>query len=250
VTPLAATVARVQDQLEGTRALEDGLALLEAAEQDPRSDTAAADFARRLQGQQKVLVAYANLQKAYDDLSAADKERFASLAPAKLYVREGGRDYDATVAVLVRFALAARAIAQRRPPEPEPADQIDLLGLRAALRQVVPDLAMPAPVKVDAPPAPAAPKPPAPPPQPVRRDALGSLKWWGTLIALLTAILGAVAFLLPKYASHTYGSWQDYLWLACYGFLGSLVTGGLVLNWDLFPSQQSTRVATPTGQQT
>jgi hypothetical protein len=71
---------------------------------------------------------------------------------------------------------------------------------------------------------------------------LSAVKQWDFIIATATVLLTAIAYLLPKYASHTFGSWEDYLQVATVGFLGALLTGGLVLNWDLFPGLRSYEV--------
>jgi hypothetical protein len=55
---------------------------------------------------------------------------------------------------------------------------------------------------------------------------LADLRRWDLVIALATTAIATLAYLLPTYASHTFGSWGDYLQLVAYGLLGAGVTGG------------------------
>jgi hypothetical protein len=68
-------------------------------------------------------------------------------------------------------------------------------------------------------------------------------------IAIPTTVVLAIAFLLPKYtASHTFGSWEDYLSLFTLGFLGATVAGGFAVNWSLFPEFRSHSPAEAGGE--
>jgi hypothetical protein len=74
---------------------------------------------------------------------------------------------------------------------------------------------------------------------------LAGLERWDLVIAVATTVVAAVAYLLPQYANHTFGSWEDYMALLAVGFLGSSASAALVLNWDLFPSLRSYRPDSP-----
>jgi hypothetical protein len=244
---------------ENDVAMEDTNEVLREAGTEPATDDRVAELVQRLRGQRAVLGVYAQLKAAWDDLGSTDDGRRKREAyvpdcdPESLYKPAAGRDAAATEALCARLSRAVRLVhAAKSRPLPDGDDTAaDLVaGLRTARFGAYAERGLPFDdalgsgllASIDAPPPVV--QLPAPPP-PVRedkrraRDILDDTKKWDWIIAIVTSAVTVVVFLMPKYASHTFGSWEDYASLAALGLLGSVVTGGLVLDWELFPPLRS-----------
>jgi hypothetical protein len=86
--------------------------------------------------------------------------------------------------------------------------------------------------------------------RPTAEETISSIKAWDWIIAAATALAATIAFLLPKYGTHVFGTLQDYVSLATLGFLGAATASGLVLNWGLFPGLRSYSIQSVLGEET
>jgi hypothetical protein len=226
--------------------------LLATLELDPETETATNDLIARLHGQHTVLGPYRALLTEWNKLSEDQKKAVANCDPKKVYTAATSRDVAATATLRIALFLAARAVAEeaRKPSSTDEAtaasEAPDPLTALAESASIAASVVAAYSEGVTGPPPPPPPLAgPAPtvttPPPP--RQPLGHFKRWDLIIFLVTAVLTAVAYLLPIYDTGVFGSWQDYVKLAAVGFLGSAVTGGLVLNWELFPPLRSYRPA-------
>lgn len=238
-------------------ALWDADHLLETARREPKTEQAATALIASLHGQHTVLGPYGSLHAAWNEVESDQATKVRTSDPRRVYVAEAGRDPSATVALRVALLLATRALeAVRHAPtpdqsiEPPPSDEATMLVAMARGASIAATLGA-AGTGAIVPPAPPSPagatqaSAPTPPSGTATRQVLGHLNRWNWIIAIATAVLTGVFYLLPLYGTGVFGSWQDYAKLAAVGFLGSSVTGGFVLNWNLFPSMQSDALPRP-----
>jgi hypothetical protein len=259
---------------DGDAALLDSLHLLEGLQNDPGPGQATDKSIRELADQQRILRRYAQLRGAWEQLAPFQQEAVPGSNPATVYVRmENRQDDTAWSSLLLALSRAlgdVRRAAQLEHPPPAPEHQpaIEMEELQA-IRVASPEtanaiarlawrqeattryLAMeraPIVIQADSPRARHEQDEDALVETPQQRPARDTRSWthilagvrrWDWLVAAATALVTMIAFLLPTYAGHTFGSWEDYLRLATLAFLGSVATGGLVLNWSLFPQFRS-----------
>jgi hypothetical protein len=230
-------------------------ALLDAAEVDPETPEGAKKLAERLRGQTQVVRAYAELRPAWEALPAAWKLALPECGPERVYKATPDRDAKAALELRIQLHHALRRVqraATLPPPQLEMDDREERVTIDAgefrglmfdAARQTRPHV-----IVTDATEAATAPIPAPPAPKPDERTArqmLTGLRRWDWAIALGTTLVAAIAYLLPVYGGHSFGSWEDYLKVFAVGFIGSAGSGALVLNWDLFPSLRTYRPEKP-----
>jgi hypothetical protein len=217
---------------------------------DPETADAVTALLDRMRGQRLILPEYAALRDAWDALSDAKKAASPELDPANVYKREAGRDKAATLALRVALATAERRARDLKKAPDVVVEELKEVtgpgGVAILARATAAAAASRVPLSFFQEGATAEPASQAAAPPRDTHRILSRVKWWDGVIATITVLLTAVAYLLPKYGTHTFGSWEDYLQLAAVAFLGSIVTGGLVLNWELFPSLRSYEVSAST----
>lgn len=231
-------------------ARQDAEGLLVTAAVDPETADAVTALLDRMRGQRLILPEYAALRDAWDALSDAKKAASPELDPANVYKREAGRDKAATLALRVALATAERRARDLKKAPDVVVEELKEVtgpgGVAILARATAAAAASRVPLSFFQEGATAEPASQAAAPPRDTHRILSRVKWWDGVIATITVLLTAVAYLLPKYGTHTFGSWEDYLQLAAVAFLGSIVTGGLVLNWELFPSLRSYEVSAST----
>jgi hypothetical protein len=246
--------------------------LLDAARDDPGLGDATKTLINNLDEQARIHSRYGRLVRAWEQLTPEQKGLVNDCDPQKVYLRLSDRKSQADWASLrvrliqalgdvERVSLlseeALRSLTPRRRDFPVDLQDLEILAPEAAvsLRDFVASVALReeyAALRGTAPPifleGPSGmyltdrpPPPPAPVPIDTRRasDIFSRVRRWDLLVAIVTALLTTLAFLLPLYSSHTFGSWEDYANLATVGFLGAATAGGLALNWSLFPALRS-----------
>ena len=237
-------------------AAKDAYELLVLTGSDPETDESTSKLATRMREQRGILRSYLGLRRKWNSLTKEQQQLVPDCDPVVVYVLEAKRDAAAT-AVLNKSLVIAR---QRLDGLPPPREAKDLVGKNQ--EQIVEVLGMAAPTSAllafapSATPAVtvAAPAPVVPPPfhgdLRSRGQILSGVRRWDRVVALITFLVTAVAFLLPKYTEHhTWGSWADYAQLIAFGFLGAAITGGFAMNWQLFPSLRSYSADVPAAPQ-
>jgi hypothetical protein len=236
--------------VDDDRVLADSEDLLAEAGDDPGPGAATDVVIQHLHDQHRILARYAALRSAWKSLTDDQRAWVQGSSPTKAYLpialRTTADDWASARARLADALVAVRHAAKKtgRPPEGwgvapptgELVEGISFLGGRAPRLPVVvvPGEGRESPPRVDRRPA---------------RDILARVKKWEWLIAIATTAVLGIAFLLPKYtASHTFGSWEDYLSLFTLGFLGATVAGGFAVNWSLFPQFRSHSPAEAGGE--
>jgi hypothetical protein len=259
---------------DGDPALLDSLHLLEGLQNDPGAGQPTDKYIKELVDQQRILRRYAQLHRAWNLLEQFQRDAVPGSNPETVYVRiENRADDKAWSDLLLALSRALgdvhRAGQLEHPPptqQPQPtigAEELEAIYAtspevataiaRLAWRQdaTTQYLAIqrgPIVIQTDSgrtrserDQAALIEERQQRPARDTRSwtDILAEVKRWDWLLAAATVLVTMIAFLLPTYGSHTFGSWEDYLRLATLAFLGSVVTGGLVLNWSLFPQFRS-----------
>lgn len=250
--------------VRGDMPLEDARDLIDEAgvqpdQKPPEKTSPAYGIVERMSDQERALRTYVLLRRAWNDLTPEQKAAVPKASPDSAYIPLAARKtHTDSFALLVGLAQALgdvrRAARLRRLRAQE--EHGDAMGVEQVSGLV--DLLVSNRLRDDVryfgfvPQVPPGLVSLAPQPQgdgnesrgiePPRRSAaqaISAIKRWDWAVAAATAVAATVAFLLPRYASHVFGTWQDYATLVTLGFLGAAATGGLVLSWELFPGMRS-----------